>query len=36
LLIESIKEMQQKQDECLKDIQSKLDEIQVKGLLEDK
>ncbi len=27
--------MQQKQDECLKDIQSKLNEIQVKELLEN-
>jgi hypothetical protein len=35
LLIETIKEMQQKQDESLNDIQSKLNEIHVKELLED-
>jgi hypothetical protein len=34
-LIETIKEMQQKQHEPLKDIQLKLYEIQVKELLED-
>ncbi len=35
LLIKTIKEMPQKQDESLKDIQLKLNEIQVKEFLED-